>query len=138
MTLYARTEALWPARFADVAALASLRLENEDDADVRHKRLVATWSDVDPAQLAGTVVFIHLLHADGTFIEPYSYPVLPPDRVRETALGWEARYSITLPESLPPGHYRIAFGLWRPELDGKRIPIAGRGDALDAAEFDLP
>jgi 4-amino-4-deoxy-L-arabinose transferase-like glycosyltransferase len=137
-TLFKRKAAAgFPARFGDVATLVSASIE--DEKPPYGKRLRVVWKDVEKSRLEGVLVFMHLLDSDYGFIQPYSYPILPPDRTAEEGGNTEAVYSFTLPDERGRGTYRLLFGLWRPAIDGRCIPILGQGDSLLAIqEFSVP
>ncbi len=89
-------------------------------------------------------VFVQLIGPDGQVAAQGDQPPLqgfyPSDR-------WLAgqpfvdRYTLTLPDALPPGDYRVVTGFYDPAT-GQRLPVVrsdgSTGDAYDAATVKIP
>ncbi len=133
-----RTAPAPPVRFGDVATLERVEFPPAD-ADTHNRRLVLHWSDIDQSRLEGVLVFVHLLRPDGSFVAPYSYLVRPADAVVEGDGGIAATCPLPLPAALAPGGYALALGLWRPDVDGGRIPASNGADIVTIVDgFDVP
>lgn len=98
------------------------------------------WSAASPPD-ADYTVFVHLLAANGVLAAQHdglpmaSYAPtrswLPGDVIQD-------QRSLSLPDTLPPGEYRLMVGLYNP-LTGERVPLAsGSGDSLFLTSITLP
>jgi hypothetical protein len=86
-------------------------------------------------------IFAHLLDANGTLIAQHDgLPMAgySPTRTWEQGDKVEDRRSISLPDSLPPGAYRLTVGFYNPS-NGERLPLAdGSADVLILETITIP
>ena len=102
-----------------------------------------TWRPAHALDAAYTV-FVQLIGPDGQMAAQGDQPPLqgfyPSDRWL-TDQPFVDRYTLTLPDALPPGDYRVVTGFYDPAT-GQRLPVVrsdgSTGDAYDAATVKLP
>ena len=85
-------------------------------------------------------VFIHLIDSDGKIVAQQDGP--PAQGSYPTSL-WSApetiinSHELRLPDSLPPGDYRVRLGLYNP-TDGIRVPVLDDTGQAEGDTIDLP
>jgi hypothetical protein len=127
------------ARFGESVVLAGHRLAY--NADKRVAQVDLEWRLDGPAETRDAKVFVHIYDPAGKLIETPGAQIdrrpgegtLPPanwlpDVVRDS-------YTLTLPQGLAPGTYRVAVGLYDPEPPMQRWPVQGEGADSDRRLF---
>lgn len=85
-------------------------------------------------------VFVQLLGPAGQVVAQVDLPPLAGQAPTRTWLPGEILtdpYRLLLPVDLPPGVYRLITGLYEPAT-GRRLPVAGGGDAVELQELTIP
>lgn len=95
-------------------------------------------ADADPASLGDAKLFVHLYDQNDRFIEGVQIDQRPGNGVLPPA-NWlpgilRESYTLALPESVAPGTYRVAIGLYDPQTQ-ERMPVAGEGVGSDRRLF---
>ena len=136
------------ANFGDMVALADYALSKETIAPGSSVTLSVAWAIKQPTPLPYKV-FVHFVgapQADGnTIYAQYDGPPCAssyPTWQWQPGETWRDAYSLTLPNALPPGEYRLHIG-WYHETSGTRLPLHDAlgqpvGDAFQIVSVSLP
>ncbi len=131
------------ATFSDGVDLLAVEIGDATWQPGQAGTVALTWRPARALENAYTV-FVQLIGPDGQVAAQGDQPPLqgfyPSDR-------WLAgqpfvdRYTLALPDALPPGDYRVVVGFYDPAT-GQRLPVVRNdgttGDAFDAATVKIP
>lgn len=109
-----------------------LHLRGFSHSLVKNTLVITPSWDVQRDQAGGRVAFLHVIGPDGTRVAQADVPIdagMFPQWQAGQQFG--VPISLNLPDSLPPGAYRIALGVYDPADNGARLPIT-TGSALPA------
>ncbi len=116
-----------PARFEGGPALVGWTLDTAQVAPGETLRLITCWRIEEPLT-PPLSVFVHLIDAQGRPLAQWDgWPVATSGL--ESGDGVVLEHPITLPADIPPGHYPLQIGLYRPP-NGARFPVLGEDRLL--------
>jgi hypothetical protein len=123
------------ATFGQSIQLAGRRLSY--DAETRRVKLDAAWRLTGETPLDAKL-FLHLYDTDGKLREDAQLDRRPGDGALPPA-NWlpgtlRETYTLDVPDSVPPGRYRVAIGLYDP-VTATRLPVSGEGSDQDRRLF---
>lgn len=120
------------ARLGEQIELAGYSLAEESLAPGQMVRLTLFWQATGSPSEPYTV-FAHLLDADGHLIAQQDGEPVGGSRPTTSWTAGETirdRLGILIPPDTPPGEYRLAVGMYRPDT-GQRLVTSGRADAAE-------
>lgn len=78
--------------------------------------------------------FLHLVGPEGTLVAQHDLAPAYPVTVWSAGEAVELLYSLVIPDSLPPGDYRLYLG-WYEAESFQRLPLTGGSDALELGQL---
>lgn len=123
------------ARFGAHLMLSMAQVEVE--SSTRQLTLKVTWALEAPEVIDG-VLFLHLYDQDGTLREDAQLDRRPGGGTLPLANWlpglWSEQYTLTIPDDVPPGRYRVAIGMYDPR-SMVRLGVQGAGVDADQRLF---
>ncbi len=121
------------ARFGDGVVLAQAAVAPEEVIAGDAVRVELVWRPAQAPQ-AELVVFAQVLDAGNHIVGQYDgRPAATPSTAWEPGQAYRGRLGVPVLPGTPPGTYRLIVGLYD-RATGRRLPVAGGGDALTLAD----
>ncbi len=109
----------------------------EYEPTIRALSLKMTW-DLKAPEVTDGVLFLHLYDQDGTLREDAQLDRRPGGGTLPLANWlpglWSEQYTLTIPDNVPPGRYRVAIGMYDPR-SMVRLGVQGTGADADQRLF---